>query len=428
MFEFTDFLIVELTYDCNLKCSYCYLCYDKFNDKRRMSFETFKCFVDSLAEKRLINKKDKEIIVVLHGGEPLLLGAELLEKMISYFKEKFDANNLKYNLTMQTNGLLIDESFIPVLKKLNSLGVSFDGMGEAFDMRSSNDAIKNKLISSIDLLKKNNINFGLVSVLSKQNIDKLDEIYSISGTRTKLIQVYDIKDGSLDLEPNEFFEKIMKKDLENLSYINGSISAITLDRIFKRVFVDLLFEHSDACQSTCGFKFCGAGMRIVAVQPDGSIHRCDRWTINNDTKKHMFLAEQDSYDFVGINQLKNAVAWNVLLHNINKETGCDSCYARYACESDCQALHYSRYKEFGINKAKTCTQIKSLYRYIEENMLFIINNFIDNDKPFIFEEDFIYKLLFRRDILLQQNNIQCKIEYKNDERKTYIYFRRLSND
>lgn len=426
MFEFTDFLIMELTYDCNLKCSYCYLSYNKFHDKAKMSFDTYKSVVDEIIKQRKKNNLRSPMTVVLHGGEPTLIGIDLLDKMVDYIKEKFDANNIKYNLTMQTNGILLTEDFIPVIKKLNNLGLSFDGIGDSFNMRSSNDKIKEKIAASIKLLNDNNINYGFVSVLSKQNIDHLDEIYGINKSRVKLVPVYDVNNNNIDLDSNEFFEKIIKKDLENLSYINGSMSSSTLDRVFKRVFVDLTFEHTDTCTSTCNFKFCGAGMRITAVQPDGSIHRCDRWTINDDTKKYMFMGNHKDYDFLGIKQLKEAVKWNHLLHNLNKDNGCDTCYARYACEFDCQALHYSKNKSFGVDRSRTCASIKSLYRYVEENYAKIINNFVDHNKTLIFEEDYIRGVKFRRDAVLKKLNVMCDYEYKDN--KTFIYFRRINND
>ncbi len=425
MFEFTDFLIMELTYDCNLKCSYCYLSYDKFHNKEKMSFETYKSVIDEIIKQRKISKRTNLFTIVLHGGEPTLIGVELLDKMITYVKEKFTENGIKHNLTMQTNGLLLTEDFIPTIKKLDSLGLSFDGIGDAFNMRSSNDKIKERILSSIKLLNDNKVNFGFVSVLSKQNIDRLDEIYGINRSRVKLIPVYDVHSNDIDLDSGEFFEKIIKKDLENLSYINGSMSAATLDRTFKRVFVDLTFDHTDTCTSTCSFKFCGAGVRIVAIQPNGSVHRCDRWTINDDTKKHMFMGNHKDYDFLGIYQLKEAVKWNNILHNLNKENGCDTCYAKYACEFDCQALHYSKHKSFGVDKNRVCPSIKSLYRYVEEHYAEIINNFVEHNKVFVFEEDYIYGVKFRKNVMLDKLNVICTYEYKDG--KTYVYFRRKNN-
>lgn len=425
MLNFTDFVIVELTYDCNLKCSYCYLQYATHkHSKDKMSVETFKDFIDELIEKRKINKLTSRVELVLHGGEPTLVGHESLYEMITYAREESQKNNLDFYITIQTNGINLTEDFIPAFKKLDSVGISFDGVGEAFDMRTSNKSIKEKIINSLEILKRNDINYGFVSVISKKNVDNLNIFESEYFKRAKLIPIYDTNDGATNLEPGEFFEKIIKKDFERSSYIDGSMSSSTFDRIFKRVFVDLMFEHTDTCQSTCDFRFCGAGMRIAAIQPDGTVLRCDRWTLNEKTNDIIKFGNYKTYDFLGIKKLRAAVSWNKMLSEINKED-CDTCYAKYACQSDCQALHFSRHDSFGIDK-RVCTQTKLMYDYVESNLIKIINDFIDNNKGFVFEEDKIFNVKMRKGSLLEENNIRCSIKKdEENEFKSIVTFGRF---
>lgn len=423
MFRFSDFIILELTYKCNLQCSYCYLDYSNLNPVGEMSLETFKSFVDKTIVQRKINgRKDIELQIILHGGEPTLLDPEKLDTMISYAIEKFEDHGVKYFFNMQTNGTTINEDHLKYLKKVNSVGISLDGLEEAFSLRSDNTKMVENIRSTMSILDKNNIRYGVLSVITNRSIDRIEELRNVIDKSLKIFPVYDVqnKNSHIEVPQKEYFEKIIKKDLDNKFYANcdGTELNNQLTRQFKRVFADILFNHTDTTQSTCNFKFCGSGLRIVSVQPDGSIHRCDRWSINKVDKEEYELSDLKYYDFLGIYQLKEAVKFNYMLHNIHKETGCDECFARYACDWDCQSLHYSKYGEYGVDKEKVCTITKELYKYVEYNIIDILKELAKNKITMKFEEDKIHSERLRKSILMQQNGIKTYIDEDNKPSST----------
>jgi uncharacterized protein len=72
-----------------------------------------------------------EVEVVLHGGEPLLVGADHLDAIVNRFRA---ATPARVNLRVQTNGTLISDSMLDVLIRNNiRVGVSIDGSAEAND-------------------------------------------------------------------------------------------------------------------------------------------------------------------------------------------------------------------------------------------------------------------------------------------------------
>jgi radical SAM protein with 4Fe4S-binding SPASM domain len=392
-----------------------------------MSFEVFKDFIDKVILQRKINgRKDRKLQLVLHGGEPTLLAPDTLDKMLSYAVDNFKGHGIKYHINLQSNGTIIDEGHLKYLDKVDSVGISLDGIEDAFSLRSKDTKLADRVRSTMSLLEDKEIPYGVLSVITNRSIDNIESLRDIVGKSLKIFPVYDTQNINSEIEvpPKVFFDKITRKDLERKFYLKDNKSALNsqINRLFKRVLADILFEHSDRTQSTCNFKFCGSGLRIVSIQPDGSIHRCDRWSVNDVSKKEYYLSRLDYYDFLGIFQLKEALKFNYMLHKINKETGCDQCFARYACSWDCQSLHYSKYGEYGVDKKRVCPEIKELYRYVETNIIEILRDLAENEMTIHFDEDKIFDTKLRKHILMKENGIYCKIKQDSRSPKTSVKF------
>jgi uncharacterized protein len=88
--------------------------------------------------------------VILHGGEPLLAGADWLAGLVGLLRSRVPA---QVNVALQTNGTLLDRAMLTTLKRLEiKVGVSLDGDAEATGRhrryangRNSFDAVANGL-------------------------------------------------------------------------------------------------------------------------------------------------------------------------------------------------------------------------------------------------------------------------------------------
>ena len=83
-----DTVLVKTASRCNLNCTYCYV-YNLGDDgwksqPRRMSSEVLEAIIDQVGE--LSHRQDQAISVVLHGGEPLLLGFEGIQRLVEGLK------------------------------------------------------------------------------------------------------------------------------------------------------------------------------------------------------------------------------------------------------------------------------------------------------------------------------------------------------
>ena len=116
-----------------------------------VSDATVQATADSLAG--LVEAQDRGVAVVLHGGEPLLLGAKRLDRVLSTLADALDGRS---SLNIQTNGILISEPILDVCVKYGAtLSVSLDGPAHVHDRHRvghQNQPTHARVLEGIDIL------------------------------------------------------------------------------------------------------------------------------------------------------------------------------------------------------------------------------------------------------------------------------------
>lgn len=121
---------------CNLACDHCYVYRHPDQSWRRrpmvMAPKTIELTAQRIAEHA--GKHDLPfVIVILHGGEPLLAGAQTIEHIVSAVRFAV-GRRTKVAFGLQTNGLLLDEDFMELfLRHQINVGISLDGPAIAND-------------------------------------------------------------------------------------------------------------------------------------------------------------------------------------------------------------------------------------------------------------------------------------------------------
>ena len=95
-------LILDLTNDCNLRCSYCYASGGERADCLSVSDAV-------LAIEKFYNRFKCQIQVLFHGGEPLLC-FDSIQKIISITETKDFSDYISWFI--QTNGVLLSQEKI----------------------------------------------------------------------------------------------------------------------------------------------------------------------------------------------------------------------------------------------------------------------------------------------------------------------------
>jgi uncharacterized protein len=122
-----DTVLIKIASRCNINCRYCYV-YNMgdsgwANMPNQISYETTVALAKSLRE--LSQVQSRPFAVVLHGGEPLLLGLIKLRQLIFSLRNALPPERA---ISIQTNGILLTEEILDLCSATRvTISVSIDG-------------------------------------------------------------------------------------------------------------------------------------------------------------------------------------------------------------------------------------------------------------------------------------------------------------
>ncbi|MCO6003633.1 FxsB family radical SAM/SPASM domain protein [Actinoallomurus purpureus] len=128
--------VIKLHSRCDLACRYCYV-YTMADGRWRsrprvMSRETVDHVTDRIAE-HVASHGLTAVDIVLHGGEPLLAGGELIQYVVGRIRAAL-GTAVRSHFAVQTNGLRLDRDFLRLFDALDvEVSVSVDGDRTAHD-------------------------------------------------------------------------------------------------------------------------------------------------------------------------------------------------------------------------------------------------------------------------------------------------------
>lgn len=126
--------VLKIASRCDLKCDYCYV-YEHADQGWRRQPPMMEPAVVATVARRIAEHARRHrlrtVRVILHGGEPLLVGPARLEEIAAELREQIGPG---LELRMQTNGVLLTEEVCAVLREHTiRAGVSLDGSQMAHD-------------------------------------------------------------------------------------------------------------------------------------------------------------------------------------------------------------------------------------------------------------------------------------------------------
>ena len=130
-----DTVLVKTASRCNIDCSYCYVYQGPDTawrlQPKRMHREVAEALCDRLVEQA--RRQDAGFAIVLHGGEPLLLGFNELGALLRGLRAHLSPD--RHPISIQTNGTLLGEDLLDLFAETRtSVSVSIDGPPEANDL------------------------------------------------------------------------------------------------------------------------------------------------------------------------------------------------------------------------------------------------------------------------------------------------------
>jgi uncharacterized protein len=212
-------VILQPTPYCNLNCSYCYL--PNRDDKRRMKVETA-----LLAMRRVFEsgRAAPSIGIRYHCGEPLAVPRSFYQETIDGIRQLTPPGHDVHH-TLQTNGILLDEKWCELfrLQKV-SVGLSIDGPAFLHDRQRksrSGRPTHEKVLQAMTHLKRAEIDFHVIAVLTAESLAYPDEIYEFFAKTGAVEVAFNIEEtqllhqsptmrqGALVPRYREFMERIL---------------------------------------------------------------------------------------------------------------------------------------------------------------------------------------------------------------------------
>jgi uncharacterized protein len=128
--------IVKIHSRCDLSCDYCYM-YEMAdqswrNQPRAMSAETAELTAARIGEHARSHGLTS-VALILHGGEPLLAGRELIYRLVTATR-RAAGPGVTVDASVQTNAVGLSDAYLELFDELGvRVGVSLDGPAEAHD-------------------------------------------------------------------------------------------------------------------------------------------------------------------------------------------------------------------------------------------------------------------------------------------------------
>ena len=364
-----DVLYLVVSQGCNLGCKYCFLENCDANWKNiMMSFETAKIAIDKFIT-HVKRKKITEPTIMLFGGEPFY-NWKILKQIVEYcsdtYPEFFNNKNKLHNLKFRTvtNGTLITESRAKFINKYNIVtAISLDGPKEINDanrvFKKGNVSVYDTVQKSIEILRKNNCDFGLSVTLSPAVVnDKENIIKWLKEMNVKNIFFNPLQYDSNNDEWNDHYVKSTNFIIDTFYTLleNDIVNGRPVRQI--ESFINKSFYIADCA---------AAGMNQLTIKPNGEVIVCQCDYQSEGNKLGNIL--EDDIDTLLNN--KNTERW---INSIPlKKEKCLNCESIFICGGSCLTQNTKMFDHSCVVDQTYCIYIKMMFEWLlkqwyEENV------------------------------------------------------------
>ncbi len=362
--------VIKPTKACNLRCTYCY---EKDKTGKKMSDSTLEKVISQVIEYNYqicrAQGYDKSLSeFIWHGGEPLLMGKEFYRKVRDLqrkYTEKYDEHIIRNGI--QTNLTLLNQEYLDFLKNEGfALGSSVDGTKEMHDstrVYKKGRGTFDDVMGSVNLIKRNNPkdNLGVIVVLTKDKIDRLEELYFFFKSNQINFEVnYPAIVGdavknrdSLEVSPKEWGEAINK--LFDLWFYDTTEPFIEIPLLTKYAVGAIT-----GVISYCSFSGTCRD-RYISIDPGGDIYPCGKF--GSEAQFKLGNINTDSLEQV----MNGEVQRHLASRSVEKIEECKECEYKKICNAGCM---YNAFLSTGdaLQKDPLCEAYKIIYPHIKSKV------------------------------------------------------------
>lgn len=333
-------LVVSLTDNCNLKCSYCYASSSIGNN----DFIKFESIVDALSFVNRFNKYKKSSFlskVSFVGGEPFLHPdlTKILE--VTYHKG--------FIPSITTNGTInISDNIISILKNTKTeVNISIDGHRAEIHKLTRSSSF-DKILEFSDILISNEISVSVTTVVHSGNFPYLNEIIEFFYQRKfQGISLNTINQMGRGLN---FENRVLKSELYPALF-DICISNSHLKEFLRPTsFYLFLYKISNSLTQ----KDCGISNYSFFLNQDNNLYICG--ALKDDEFKIPYSNGVESIEISN-----NRCSEVIEKYNVEQIVKCKDCYYKYFCAGDCRGEANEVFKD-NLEIHPDCLDFKQLYK------------------------------------------------------------------
>lgn len=267
---------------CNMRCSYCFYA-DEASMRSIKSFGIMKADILDTVIRRIFEYADEYVSIVFQGGEPTLAGLDFFRQAVDFI-EKYNVHHIPCDLSVQTNGLLIDEDWCRFFRKNRFLvGLSLDGFPALHDanrLDAEGKGTFDRSVKALELFEKYGIEYSVLCVVTKkatQNARKLFQFFRKNGWQhVQFIPCLDPIDGqtypwSLTAEDYGRFLCELFDCYYEAAYTGNPIDI--------RFFTNVILQLKGQPPESCGMS--GVCVCSPTIEADGSVYPCDFYVLDD---------------------------------------------------------------------------------------------------------------------------------------------------
>lgn len=353
---------------CNMHCDYCF--YTDETSKRKISSYGI---MDLETLEQILNKTlafaNQNCSVLFQGGEPTLAGLDFFKSVVE-LENKCNKNRVNIQNSIQTNGILIDESWAKFFHDHNFLvGLSLDGTKEVHDAYRKDSNQKgtfDKVLHTIELFKKYNVEFNILTVVTKHTVKHTKEIYSLYKELGFEWQQYipclnplDEFHTSYDYTLTSKDYSVFLKDLFDCWYEEAKQGHLRYIRFFIGLMNLLCRRAPGACEMN------GVCSRQFVIEADGSVFPCDFYMLDE-----WLLGNFVDHSIEEIERKREELKF--IEHSTHMDSSCKNCKWVYLCRGGCRRDRLPL--ENGLlGKNRHCASFKEFFEYTYPKLVEIIN-------------------------------------------------------
>ena len=269
---------------CNMECDYCFYC-DETQKRKQASYGLMSKETLENVIRKAFSYAEQSVGIAFQGGEPTLCGIDFFEEAVRLVKQ-YNVNNLKIEFALQTNGYAITEEWCEFFKKNHFLvGLSVDGTEATHDKYRHNkngEGTYQKVLQAARLMKKNGVEFNILTVVNKETAENIDSIYKeYKRNGWEYLQFIACLDpiGEIrgqreySLTPKAYGEFLVR--LFHLWYKDWKRGKQPYIRQFENYIGILLKYEPESCEQrgVCGIQ--------NVVEADGGVYPCDFYVLDD---------------------------------------------------------------------------------------------------------------------------------------------------